>query len=127
MSMLEELLLRMRDHWTYEDIIYRFYHQSFKVFGLQGHTLEIVALLQSLTPGHHLNKLFMCIVSDGTGKTFTLDDNQHWRQTTAPIVEAFFHAMYFLEMAVKYGKLIESAEGSLPSGWAGLLYLYDLR
>jgi hypothetical protein len=32
---LRELLERCSDHWGYEDPVYRFYHQSFKVYGLQ--------------------------------------------------------------------------------------------
>jgi hypothetical protein len=43
-----------------------------------------------------------------------------------PILEAFFHALFMLEMAVRYADLGEPPQ-MLPSGWAALLYLYDLR
>jgi hypothetical protein len=46
---------------------------------------------------------------------------------TRPIIEAFFHARYMLEMAVSYGKELERPPSVLPSGWAALLYLFDLR
>jgi hypothetical protein len=42
-------------------------------------------------------------------------------------LEAFFHARYVLEMAVKYGDDLDEPTNLLPSGWAGLLYLYNLR
>jgi hypothetical protein len=42
------------------------------------------------------------------------------------MVEAFFHARFFLEMAVRYAHL-EQPPNPLPSGYAALLYLYDLR
>lgn len=42
---LKALLLESNRHWTYEDGVYRFYHQSFKVYGLQARTLEIVRAL----------------------------------------------------------------------------------
>lgn len=45
---------------------------------------------------------------------------------TRPILEAFFHARFFLEMAVRYADL-PGPPTSLPSGWAALLYLYELR
>ncbi|MCP4693496.1 MAG: hypothetical protein GY859_36005, partial [Desulfobacterales bacterium] len=45
---LEELLARCSDHWGYEDLIYRFYHQSYKVHGLQNRTERIVEKLQAL-------------------------------------------------------------------------------
>jgi hypothetical protein len=38
------------------------------------------------------------------------------------MVEAFFHARFFLEMAVRYAHL-EQPPNPLPSGYAGLLYL----
>ena len=127
LPMLEALLARCSDHWEYEDPIYRFYHQSFKVYRLQYQTKEIVAALQSLRPGTSLNDWFRQIVKEGTGKTFSLEDNKHWLQITRPILEAFFHARFFLEMAVKYGKELDNPPTMLPSGWAVLLYLYNLR
>ena len=53
-------------------------------------------------------------------------DNANWTVVTRPIVEAFFHARYFLEMAVRYSTL-EEPPMPLPSGYAALLYLYGLR
>jgi hypothetical protein len=127
LSELENLLGGSSDHWGYEDPVYRFYHQSFKVYGLQAKTLEIVEKLESLAPGRRLNEWFMAIVREGTGKTFTMEDNRRWPEIARPILEAYFHARYFLEMAVKYGKALESPPRLLPSGWAAFLYLYGLR
>ena len=124
---LDELLRRCSDHWGYEDPIYRFYHGSFKVYGLQETTAKVVAKLEALCPGRALNKWFMAIVEEGTGKTFRLEDNANWLAVVRPILEAFFHARFFLEMAVKYGRELEFPPTSLPSGCAALLYLYDLR
>jgi hypothetical protein len=113
--------------WGYEDPIYRFYHQSFKLYDLQGRTTEIVAKLQGLLPEVPLNPWFLQIIKEGTGKTFAPEDNQNWPAVTRPIIEAFFHARYFLEMAVKYGHEIDFPPRFLPSGWASFLYLYNLR
>lgn len=124
---LEQLLVRHSSHWQYEDPVYRFYRQSFKVYDLQNGTTEIVAALQALAPERELNEWFVQIVKDGTGKTFERDHNQRWLEVTRPIVEAFFHARFFLEMAVRYGKELEAPPSMLPSGWAALLYLYNLR
>jgi hypothetical protein len=127
LSTLENLLEDCKGPWGYEDSIYRFYHQSYKVYHLQGQTKEIVLKLQALLPGVTLNEWFMQIIKEGTGKSFTGEDNQNWLAVTRPIVEAFFHARYFLEMAVKYGKELGSPPSILPSGWASFLYLYNLR
>ena len=124
---LKALLEKCSSHWGYEDPVHRFYHHSFKVYRLQETTAEIVKALQSLAPGRELNEAFMQIVREGTGKTFALAHNAVWLETTRPILEAFFHARFFLEMAVRYGEGLESPPNVLPSGWAALLYLYDLR
>lgn len=122
----EELLEECNSHWKYEDPIYRFYHQSFKVYGLQATTEKIVELLQSLS-NQPLNDWFLRIVKEGTCKKFNKEDNQSWLEVTRPILEAFFHSKYFLEMICRYGKKLEEPPVRLPSGWASVLYLYNLR
>jgi hypothetical protein len=124
---LEALLEECNSDWIYEDNVYRFYHQSFKVYLLQSHTLAIVEKLRSLSPEQELNEWFMQIVTEGTGKTFSPEHNENWLETTRPILEAFFHARYFLEMAVKSGRELEYPPRVMPSDWAAVLYLYDLR
>ena len=123
---LAELLAAASNHWGYEDPVYRFYHQSFKVYRLQETTKQIVRELSALLPGQPLNLWFLEMLGQGTGRTFHLDDNARWTAVTRPMVEAFFHARYFLEMAVRYASL-EAPPRPLPSGYAALLYLYGLR
>ena len=127
LPVLKKLLEDCSGPWGYEDPIYRFYHQSYKMYHLQGQTIEIVSKLQVLLPDVPLNEWFMQIIKEGTEKSFTGEDNRNWLALTRPIVEAFFHARYFLEMAVKYGKELDSLPRLLPSGWAAFLYLYNLR
>jgi len=124
---LEALLAEVSGQWGYEDAVYRFYHQSFKVYGLQASTTKIVAELQALAPDRPLHPWFMRIVNDGTEKVFQPEHKRQWLEVTRPILEAFFHARYFLEMAVRYGRDLAYPPRFLPSGWAALLYLYDLR
>ena len=124
---LFRLLEEVNDHWGYEDGIYRFYHQSFKVFFLQASTEQILKVLQSLLPDRPLNDWFLSIMSEGTGKKFEMESNKARLQETRPIVEAFFHAKYFLEMICRYADKITEPQQVLPSGWASVLYLYGLR
>ena len=125
---LEELLREVNDHWTYEDGIYRFYHQSFKVFYLQATTLRVVSALQAIAPDVELNPWFLEVVKQGTGREFDpRNTNAHWTEETRPILEAFFHARFLLEMVCKYGRELEAAPLRLPSGWAAVLYLYRMR
>jgi hypothetical protein len=123
---LLQLFKRSNDRLGFEDPVYRFYHHSFKVFRLQSLTEEIVSELRSLLPGRELDPWFEEIVAQGTGKVFSAEMNVDWPRHTRPIVEAFFHARYFLEMTVRYAGLPE-APTLLPSGWAALLCLYRIR
>ena len=126
---LTALLQEMNSPWFYEDLIYRFYHQSFKVYTLQAEAKKIADALKSLAPaGATFCKEFEEIYSAGaSGKQFEMAHNQNWTAHTRAFVEAFFHAKFFLEMAVKYGKELEAAPTILPSGWAALLCLYKMR
>jgi hypothetical protein len=124
---LSNLLGECSQHWGYEDPVYRFYHHSFKVYRLQEVTGRIVEALQALSPNRELNQEFTTIVQEGTGHTFKLEHNRNWLKRTRPIVEAFFHARFFLEMAVRYGRSLRAPPHMLPSGWAAFLYLYGLR
>ena len=126
---LAALLQEINSPWLYEDLIYRFYHQSFKVYALQSETEKIVEALKSVAPaGATFCKEFEEIYSAGaSGKQFEMAHNQNWTAHTRVFVEAFFHAKFFLEMAVKYGQESEAAPNALPSGWAALLCFYNMR
>ncbi|PWU17173.1 MAG: hypothetical protein C5B50_11835 [Verrucomicrobia bacterium] len=123
---LEKMLKIMNDHWTYEDHFYRFYHCSFKVYSAQNTTEQAVKLLRHLLPERGLNKMFEQIVREGTGKEFQFEHNQQWEHHTRPMLEAFSHAKFMVEMAVRYADLPAPPQ-PMPSGWAAFLYLYDLR
>lgn len=126
---LKKLLKEVTDDGNYGDMVYRFYHGSFKVYYVQGITEKIVKALKDLAPSQvtSFNQDFEDILKKGTGKTFKSEHNENWAKHTRPMLEAFFHARYFLEMAVKHGKELEKAPQCLPFGWAGLLYLYNMR
>jgi hypothetical protein len=124
---LEELLAEAGSQWRYEDGLYRFYHQSYKVHRLQPYTLDMVAALRSLAPERELHPYFAEILAAGTGIEFVHEHNDRWTEVTPPIVEAFLHAKYFLEMAVKYGGALDAPPRIMPSRWAAVLYFYGLR
>lgn len=125
---LKKLLEDISGEWAYEEGVYRFYHQSFKVYYMQGYTKQMVEALKQLAdPELGMNQWFLDIVAEGTGKRFEPEHNNHWMKHTRPIVEAFFHAKYFLEMTVKYGESYEQAPTMLDYGWAAVLYLFNQR
>ena len=127
---LARLLLSLSDR-AYEDAIYRYYAHSYKLYRHTPHrTNEIVSALRQLAPsGTHFCLAFEQLVQEGIQENpFSLAFNKDWSKNSRPYIEAFFHARYFLEMAVKYGAALDSAAlTALPSGWAALLCLYDIR
>lgn len=126
---LEQLLEEVSASDVYEEGIYRFYYHSFKVYHLQGMTMEMVKALKSIAPeGKDFCEEFQKIIQEGAGgKEWEPEHNQNWDRHTRVFVEAFLHARFFLEMAVKYGKELERPPETLPYGWAALLCLYQVR
>lgn len=124
---LELLLFECRSE--YEDRLYRFYYQSFKVYGLQKSSIKALNLFKRIGAVNQseLCNWFEDIVAEGTGSNFNMDHNQNWKLHTRPIVEAFLHAKYFLEMMVKYGNEMDAVPTVLPTGWAAVLCLYNQR
>jgi hypothetical protein len=125
---LEVLLKEVSGDWVESDLIYRYYHRSFKVFHLQGYTLKMIEMFKNIAPDDYkLNDDFMEIAKEGTGKEFKMEDNREWGKSTRPIVESFLHAKTFLENIIKSGKAMDRAPQLLPSSWALTLYLFNLR
>ena len=125
---LEKLLFPFQS--DYEDRLYRFYYQSFKVYFLQDSTLMAAELFRNIGAdvGREVCASFEAIVAGGTGVEFEMEHNRDWLRNTRPIVEAFLHAKYFLEMMIKYGRELDNApEQFLPTGWAAILLLYNQR
>ncbi len=124
---LKKLLADISKASLLDDGVYRFYHQSYKVYSLQSVTVQVVEELQAVMPNRSLNSDFMKIISEGTGKKFRLSHNKKWHLHTRPIVEAFFHAKHMLEMLCKCGKNLKTPPMPMPYNWATVLYLYNLR
>lgn len=81
MSKLEELLKTVEDHWGYEDLVYRYYHTSDKMYAVQGLTLKIVEILTSVSPHKDKDDLegyFWEIINDGIGYKHELFHNEEW-------------------------------------------------
>jgi hypothetical protein len=124
---LKALLAAVSDHWGYEDPIYRFYHHSFKVVRARTATLKIVETLQSLAPRLKLNPDFLEIVAEGTGQGFLPSHKTKPPNPPRVMIEAFFHAHHMLLMLCKYAEELPKPPPVLPSGWATVLYLYNIR
>ena len=125
---LEELYEEITSIWVYDDLIYRFWHQSFKVYGLQQYTLKIDGMLKDLAPmGTSLHPWYTATIGAGCHKKFETQHNATWLQETRPIVDAFLHAKYMLEMVVKAAGEEHEPGGFISSAWAAVLELYQIR
>jgi hypothetical protein len=132
LAKLDQMLAKMNDTWRYEDGMYRFYHQSFKVYALQSYTVAATHLFEEIGKAagierFNLNPHYRRIIQEGTGIIFEQDHNRIWSQITRPIIEAFLHARYFVEMQLKYGRNLDQPPQPILSGWAATLCLYNIR
>ena len=112
-----------------EDYVYRFYHQSLKVFGAVVQIKQAKELFERLAPDSFpLNEWFCSMADAAIGKEFdSAKTNQIWLAETRPILEAYWHSKYFLEQMLVAVDELETSPQLLPSGWAAVLYLYNLR
>lgn len=112
-----------------EDFVYRFYHQSFKVFGAIEEIKKARDLFEKIAPdGINLNGWYSQIADEAIGKSFDWEKtNPKWLDETRPILEAFWHSKYFLQQMLHFGTELQASPQLLPSGWAAVLYLYNLR
>jgi hypothetical protein len=112
-----------------EDGVYRYYHQSFKVYGLQSLIQGAMSLFDEVAPpGTELNPWLQAIAAGATAHRFDLaKSNRNWQAETRPILEGFWHCRYFIRMLARYGRELDAAPDVLPYGWAAVLYLYNLR
>jgi hypothetical protein len=125
---LKELRAQIEDKSGEEDRVYRFYHQSYKVFYVQELILAGFRLIEEIgdeiDPPH---PWYSQIVQEGTGLEFEASMNDDWLKATRPILEAFWHTKYFVQMMIKYAKELDTAPQQMPSGWAAILWLFELR
>jgi hypothetical protein len=138
---LNSFLLNAKDVWVSEDLVYRFWHQSFKVYALQEFTARGAELIKSVAlDSEPLHPFFEEIVSEGTGVVFEMSHNDDWTKHTRPIVEAFWHVVNIIDMMVKHApdetslaRSNDSPDVGLPnmhfisSGWALVLEIFNLR
>ncbi len=123
---VSRLLLAFKE--AEEDFVYRFYHQSFKVFNFNDYIVTAKELFLKCAPDPvTLNKPFLNIVDEALEKKFNDETNKNWEEETRPILEAFWHCKYFLEQMEQYGNELDECPQILPSGWAAVLHLYNLK
>jgi hypothetical protein len=111
------------------EFIYRFYHQSFKVFGYKELVRFSVNFFEKISPSSRpLNTWYRSIIDKGLANEFNVETtNQNWLQEVQPLLEAFWHSKYFTEQMLSSATTLETAPQTLPYDWAAVLYLFDLR
>jgi hypothetical protein len=111
-----------------EDGVYRLYHGSYKFFYLQDPVkvaFEVIKEIGGESDPPHFE--YARIVAAGTTHQMSAPTNQNWEAETKPILEAFWHTKYFINMMVKYAKELETVEMPMQPGMAAVLYLFELR
>jgi hypothetical protein len=108
-------LLRDVSEEPYEDRVYRFYHQSWKVYRIQEATLQVVSALQAVQPDRALDEWFMEIVRRGPGSCFKGSTTPAGRQTHARCWKPSSTRGTFSRWPVARGDSWHSHRGPFPA------------
>lgn len=109
-----------------EDMVYRFYHHSFKVYAVQNWTSEAYLLFRKFS-SEEMNDTFIRILREGTSKPFSMEHNGNWYEEAKPLLDSYLHMIHLMELVVKYGIEGTDKDRSGDPGWFTVLYLYRLR
>ena len=111
------------------ELLYRFYHWSFKCFRRQQDIREALALFATLAPENRgLNGWYRSIVDEALGREFdNRTTNDNWVAEVLPVITGWQHTRVFLNALARSGAELESPGQVLPDFWALTLYLYDCR
>lgn len=108
--------------------VYRFYHQSFKVFSQQDWIAECVREFAGIYPRRLLNRTYCLIAERGLVCECVPRINKDWLRCTGPVVESSFHTWVFLDALVRVMKSpAKAVPQTLTAEWGIALYLWDLR
>jgi hypothetical protein len=108
------------------EAVYRYYHGSFKLYGVQSNTQEAYKFILSLSPDGNINKSLKDTVEKGTSITFDLEHNKAWEVHTHPILFAAFQVQQALA-SLKALSTCSYPPTFLSAEWGTALYLYNLR
>lgn len=124
---IERVLARFRKEEP--DLVYRFYHQSFKVFIMTSLIGSADELFKSLSPdSRELDPWYIQITSTALSRKFEdSETNENWFEVTTPVLLAFWNSKYILERMLAAADELTEPPTILPSGWAAVLCLYGLR
>jgi hypothetical protein len=101
---------------------------SYKVFDLQDPVESAFKLINEIgDESDPPYSEYVQIVEAGTTNKFSATTNENWEAETKPILEAFWHTKYFINMMVKYAEDFEKVEMPTRPGMAEVLYLFELR
>ncbi len=74
------------------------------------------------------HSMFNEIILDAQSQgSFQLKYNDDFGEHAKPIVEAYCHCKYFMDMFLESLKMENEPESFITSGWAAILELYQLR
>lgn len=111
-----------------ENCVYQVYSKDSDTSLIKESTDEIVRELKRISPydNNHFCDRFANIIKDGVDTPY--QPNTEKPQQEYPIFAAHFHARHFLEIAIKFGKMLEEPPAqNIPPGWAALLELYHIK
>lgn len=113
-----------------DDLVYRFFHQSFKVYRLQAVNREAVEFLETfLKPEHERGFDFQMreLIAAGAGNIeFKDEHNLEWGRHTRPFVELYLHVKHILDCMLEAPEA-QKEKSCLTIPFATVLSCFNLR
>jgi hypothetical protein len=113
---------------VFSDMVYRYYHGSFKVWKAQPWVARCTMSFAAIFPEVPLNGLFCEILHAGLREVFHPAFNRTWSQHACQVLDAAMHTRVFLEAV---NQVARSSEARVPEvlspNWGLALYLWNLR
>jgi hypothetical protein len=125
---LRRIIKEISKNDLFENHMYRFYSESYKVIHIRDQVIRMIELLKKLAPeGYKLNEKFNEIIAGiEYDKNLDEEDFQNEISKSRQYTEALFHCKFLLENSIKYGRSLRKAPEILPYGWACLISLYNI-
>jgi hypothetical protein len=101
----------------------RYYSRSWNIYSSLKYTLDAAVLLDSLIPTLALKPEYATLVNRVIGKRFIPEVNLRWEEETKPILEAYSHTIYMLNLVLTVD--LDVSEESLGYGISILYPMYE--
>jgi hypothetical protein len=124
---LKQLRSSLNELWDFTSYRFRGQRNEQNMLRAQQQIGKIAHLLRRISPRDRaFHTFFQQIIDDGINARLDCVSNRERFANERQVLKSFFQMTYFLEIAIKYGEMLDDLPEDPPFGWSALLSLYRL-